>query len=237
MTDMTDSLCVFTASYGTDKCDLLRRSCGLVDIQLHTYGTGEWQSYVHGKITGALDFLAGRDEPFAMYVDGHDSFIVDNAAAILDKYQRIGKLITISAEKDVWPVNQGIAAAHYPYPQPPHHQSPWKFINSGGWIGERGALIEALSRMHAVANGRGDDQLLWHEWYLFLKGRLVTHIDSGCSIFQTMSGVHGHELSPTGENLTTFQRPSVVHFNGRLGNNGAIGDWYRMMTGDRGYRG
>ena len=229
------NLLVFTCDYPTPAADitLLRRSCDLYDIPLATYGEGSWPGYAQGKIVAARQFLESRTEPFAMFVDGRDVIILDRAERILDQYQRIGSEIVISAEKTCWP--DATLASHYPYPKPPYHNSPWRFINAGGWIGERKALIKALAAAGEYSGAwPNDDQRCWTEFFLYMGGRQIMTIDAGCQIFQSMGGTNSHELGPTGENLITHKTPKVVHFNGRTPN---IGLWYRNLTGDLGWKG
>jgi len=230
-----NDLLVFTCNYGDlTQTALLRRSCELVNIDLQIFGGGGWPGYRQGKLVRAIDFLKTRTEPFALYTDGHDSIVLHDAAVILDKFQRIGTSIVVSAEKNCWP--DARLAGHYPYPQLPFHNSPWKFINAGGWMGNRLALIEFLS-VADTYNGDNleDDQRCWTDAFLYNHAwRPLIHVDAGCRIFQTMGGVGGHELGPNGENLITHQFPSVLHFNGRTPN---IGLWYRTLTGDLGWKG
>ncbi|MDD1678313.1 MAG: hypothetical protein LUO93_03910, partial [Methanomicrobiales archaeon] len=125
----TKDLLVFTCDYPNPPADitLLRRSCELQDINLATYGEGDWPGYALGKIVAAREFLLAREEPFAMFVDGRDSLILDKADHILDQYQRIGSQIVIAGEKTCWPdANLG---THYPFPRPPFHNSPWRYVN------------------------------------------------------------------------------------------------------------
>jgi len=225
-------LLIFTCDYDTPRIDLslLRRSCELYDIELATYGTGIYPGHALAKIRDAAKFLETREEPFVLFTDGADTFINGTSKSILEKYQQVGSLILVSAEKNCWPdVN---LSTHYPIVD---RRSPWRYINSGGWMGERGAVIEALLSMSDnIDNWGNDDQLCWTKWYLYRKGRLITTIDSGCNVFQTMASAASHELSPDGSNAVTHNTPSVYHFNGR---SPGIGNWYRMLTGDMGWKG
>lgn len=230
-----NDLLVFTCDYPAPPADisLLRRSCELYNVPLVTYGAGGWPGYTRAKIVDAAHFLISREEPFAMYVDGRDTFLLNSAPEILEKYQRIGSPVVIAGEKTCWP--DAALGTHYPYPKPPFHNSPWRFINSGGWIGGRYAIIEALRIARSYENTwQSDDQRCWTEAYLRGGIRSFTTIDAGCQIFQCMGGIGAHELGPTGENLITHQKPSVLHFNGRTPH---IGMWYRNLTGDLGYKG
>lgn len=217
------------------KRELFTRSCGLQNIEPVFFSYGDtYPGHAIAKIEHALAFLEGRDEPFVMWVDSHDSIVLDGVDAILNKYQRIGAAIVISGEKNCWP--DPAIATHFPYPKPPYHQSPWRFINSGSWIGEMSAVREALFAMKTKYRDKwpGDDQRCWQEWFVRGYGRQCCQVDAGCEIFQTMSGVGGMELGPSGGNLVTHSQPKVLHFNGNTPN---IGLWYRTLTGDLGWKG
>ena len=234
---MAADLLVFTANFPVPPTDisLLRRSCELYNIELATYGDGSWPSYGKGKVIDAAAYLETHDEPFALFLDGRDTFVTDNAANILDAYQRIGSEILIAGERTCWP--DATLGTHYPYPHNSkfYGMSPWRFINSGGWIGVRRTLIQALKAAAEYAGSwPNDDQRMWTEIFLYGGWRHRIEIDSDCAMFQCMGGTHGHELGPTGENLVTRQKPKCFHFNGRTP---GMGDWYRALTGDLGYKG
>lgn len=228
---MTSDLLIFTCDYDDPKIDLrlIKRSCELARIDLQTYGDGGFPGLAKAKITDAAAFLEKRTEPFAMFTDGFDSFIIHSPAEILDKYQRSGNLILVSGEKNCYPYDN--MATHYPIV----NRYPWRFVNSGGWIGERLALIQALHEMEELIPEYGEnDQLIWTMWYLHRRGRLITNIDTKCDVFQTMAGLGSHELHPDGSNSVTLAHPSVFHFNGRTPNRDT---YYRTFTGDQAWRG
>lgn len=221
-------------STGTEQGSrLFKRSCELQNITPVIFDFG-YPGHAIAKIRYASKFLQDYQEPFVLFADAHDSIVLDNAKSILDKYQRIGAEIVISAEKTCWPDSE--ISTHFPYPRPPFHNSPWRFINAGGWMGERRAILGALDLMDTagfVDRWQGDDQRCWQEFFLRGTGRQRMHVDSGCEIFQTMSGVGGMELGPNGDNLITHCQPKILHFNGRTPN---IGLWYRTLTGDLGWK-
>lgn len=214
---------------------LFKRSCELQNIDPVIFDHG-YPGHGVAKIRLVYEFLMARteSEPFVLFADAHDSIVLSGASDILDKYQRIGAPIVISAEKTCWP--DSTLSAHFPYPRPPFHHSPWRFINAGGWMGERNYILRALKEMEVAYVDRwpGDDQRCWQEWYLRDRGREVCHVDAGCEIFQTMSSSGQTDFAPNGENQVTHQIPKILHFNGRTPN---IGLWYRNLTGDLGWRG
>lgn len=232
---MSSDLLVFCPNYNGSTNDLYCRSCDLQNIKLHGYGEGKnWPGFTIGKIQGPLEFLKTRDEPFVMFGDGHDTIIIDTAETILDKFQRFGYPVLFSAEKNCWP--DATLAKHFPFPKPPYHNSPWRFPNAGGWMGQREAVIDMLTAAWEYNNQwQNDDTRCFVELYLKqYSWRSYITFDYGCQIFQTMCQTHSHELGPNGENLVTHNKPSTLHFNGRVP---GIGLWYRTLTGDLGWKG
>ncbi len=220
------NLCVFTTVESEASASLLRHSCDRVGLQLHLYETGTWRGYADGKIRGALDFLRTRTEPICMFVDGHDSFILKGEDAILDALNIPDEPIIISCEKTCWPD----ATIGIDFLDPNKMAaSPWCYPNSGGWIGDRGALVEALSKMlEYVERWPGDDQRCWQEYCLGWPQQV--HRDTECSIFQCMGGTGEEEINGAGVNTITFRVSMVWHFNGRTPGRE---EWYRKLTGDK----
>ena len=212
-------LCVFS----TGIKPLLRQSCADHGIELHEYGVGRpWPGMCVGKITEPLAFLKTRTEKYALFTDGEDSFIVNDEDHIIGEFEANvsrWRPILISAEKNCYP-DPELAEQ---YPESP---TPWKYINAGGWMGKREALIMALGELQdSPFFGVSDDQLCWHHW--FLRYRYLADLDSGCEVFQTMAGTD--EFIPPGMNTLTLSCPSVIHFNGRTGMDGRMEQWYERL--------
>lgn len=225
---MISPLCVFTADYHYPPVDsgLLRRSCARLDIDLQFYGSGKtWPGYGIGKLVGPLEFLKTRTEPFCLYTDSQDSFLVRDTQAIIEAYARCGSpQVLLSAEKNCYPERDW--AGEYPV-----SSSPWRYICAGGWMGTRKCLIAALEE---VADGdvfRRDsfcDQRCWTDWYLrHPNGKLRASLDTNCEVFQSL--FWEDEMTDDGQNKKTFTRPCVFHFNGRTHGEH---EWYRRITSD-----
>lgn len=219
---MSSNLCVFTTVESEQSAALLRRSCERVNIDLQLYGTGNWKGYADGKIRGALEFLRTRTEYICMFVDGHDSFLLNGEEEILDVFQSRLASIVISCEKTCWP--DASLGSSYLSTIPP---TPWQYPNAGGWIGTRAALVRALDKMSGFADTwPGDDQRCWHEYCL--NWHRIVDRDTCCQIFQTMGGTG--EMYDDGTNIVTYTKPMVWHFNGRTPGRE---EWYQKLTGDR----
>ena len=148
---MTD-LCVFTCGYTDPPIDtsLLRASCKRVGIELQAYGSGErWPGFCVGKIRAARQFLAARREEYALFVDSSDTFIVSAETAILESFQSLGTSVLVSGEKNCYPIPAD--ATRYPQSGAPDDPgTPWRFVNSGGWIGQRTRLVEVLGELDNI---------------------------------------------------------------------------------------
>ena len=201
-------LCVFS----TGVKPLLRESCARFRVELHEYGMGRpWPGLCQGKIAEALEFLNTRREQYALFTDGEDSFIASYAPTIIGKFQTVNPAgsILISAEKYCYP-HPDLSQAYPPSP------TPWKYLNSGGWMGSRKRLIQVLSEMlHSHWFGVRDDQYCWTQFYIENNDAMA--IDHQCEIFQTLSGMNlEYELrGDIVENVITGTFPSVFHANGR----------------------
>jgi len=223
------SLLVFCSDYVHPKADrsLLTRSCERVGITLQTYGHDRnWPgSYGVAKILHALEFLKTRTEDVCLYTDSQDSLLVHDAHAILNAWMRCGAPhVLLQAEKNCYPEPSW-------EPEYPRTDSPWRYICAGGWMGTREGLIAALTELaegEQFAKDSFCDQRCWTDWYLrHPSGKLKAALDTNCEVFQSMAGTG--EIREDGLNTATGTRPSVWHFNGRVGGESM---WYRGITGD-----
>lgn len=153
-------LCVFTA--GTD-LDLLRDSCTRVGISLQEFD-GTWSSFTQIKLVRAAEFLRTRSEPYAMWIDGHDSLILRPEQEILKRFHSFFGAVVVSAEANCWPHPEW--AEKFP-PAPPGCP---RFLNAGGWIGYTPVLIDMLDWRVKYAKSDNDQEVWQRE---FLTGALL----------------------------------------------------------------
>ena len=93
-----------------------------------------------------------------------------------------------------------------PYPAPPHADSPWAFLNSGGFIGRVGAMKRMLEKPAPLIVGAFGDQGWYQDMYLTRHAQGWMTVDSNCEVFQTslwftpdlaaISRTSGVELQP-----------------------------------------
>ena len=143
-------LCVFTA--GQDLA-LARASCERVGIRLQEFD-GKWSTFSEIKLVRARKFLETRGEKFAMWIDGHDSLLLQDEETILRRYHAIGRPVVVSAERSCHPDPERAES----YPVAP---TGWpRFLNAGGWIGRTEDLISVLDRVRR-ADPVDHDQRAW----------------------------------------------------------------------------
>ena len=97
-----------------------------------------------------------HDGDVVMFVDGYDVIINDTLPTILERYQDMGTDIIFAAEKTCWPDFKLI-------PDFPKSLTPYKYLNSGLYIGKVGTLKKFFSE--AVPND-SDDQLWMQKRFL-----------------------------------------------------------------------
>ncbi len=97
-----------------------------------------------------------HDGDVVLFVDGYDVIINDTLPTILERYEDMGADIIFAAEKNCWP--EPTIAVQFPMTP-----TPYKYLNSGVYIGKVGTLKEFLNK--AVPND-SDDQLWMQKRFL-----------------------------------------------------------------------
>ncbi|CEP02364.1 DUF5672 domain-containing protein [Plasmodiophora brassicae] len=178
------------------------------------------------KIPVTLDELRQHDpDDIVMFVDAYDVLLVDTEANIVDKFLAMNEPVVFTAEKGCWPFMDGRPDGERicqdEYPASP---TPYRYLNSGGWIGYAGAAVKAFEEMMALpeASAKAIDQELAS--LVLLHGRARVALDHRASIFQSVhlsvdDLVVEHEpsqgnLDSRWRNRVTGTYPSVLHFNG-----------------------
>lgn len=212
-----NDLLVLTANYDPPEAiRYLRSSCEKREVPLLVFGgDGPWPGHVETKLKKALEVIKKRSDKVIMWSDGHDSFITAQPSEILSRFYEMGRFIVLSAETNCFP------DAHVATRYPPS-ETPWRYVNTGGWIGKREALIDALEWM--CARDWKDDQEAWTRY--FLENQLSVALDCYCRIFQTMGASPG--IADDGLNTISGTRPYVWHWNGRTP---GIAEWYGRLAG------
>lgn len=232
LTATPDNTAVVTAfSYAVvpPTCRFLVESAGKVGIQIIRFGKDEpFTSLAQLKVVRLIQWLSHLEARFeyVLFIDSRDSLFIRPLSAICDTYNGIGSLILMAGEPDVWPMHEEQWAKRHP-----QFPSGLNCLNSGGFIGHRATLINALCVL-ADIYGRvktggfsdipehfGDnDQMLWQIAYV--NGMIPLRVDHEQRIFVTATNtppddydwVASGEVAPLV--MKNGSRPSVIHFAG-----------------------
>ena len=158
------------------------------------------------------------NDDIVLFVDGYDVALNDTLNVILERFNGFNCEILFSAEKDCWPV----ASLASEFPMTP---SPYKYLNSGVYMGKVGALKDFLNE--EVPN-TSDDQL-WMQRRFLGPLSLNVKLDHEGYIFQS----HDEDLKVVGTQLYNGICYSCIHH----GNGGeeAKRNFHRLQF-DLGYR-
>ena len=142
-----------------------------------------------------------------LFVDGYDTIITRHAEDLLEAWERIGSGAAVfAAETFCWPDTE--LAASYP-----EADTPYRFLNSGAFIGRAGDLLRILD---GQVEDSGDDQRYYTE--RFLSGRHAMQLDYRCELFQCLNGALSDVQADLGRGMPFNRRtetwPAVVHANG-----------------------
>jgi hypothetical protein len=206
---MMEALMIEAITYGTN---FESTRTLLVSLKVNGYkskhlGAGKRWLGFGDKLIGMRDYCALLPaEQLAMFVDAYDVLAVDSMEKTEALYhEHFDGQIVFSAEKNCWPDAE--RAKDYP-----PSDSPWRFLNSGSYMGPAGKIYELLAGMQIQP--RDDDQRLMTQAYL--DGKVV--LDTGCRIFQTAGFAGPGEIVGKANdihNTVTGSHPTIIHFNGR----------------------
>lgn len=115
-----------------------------------------------------------------LFTDGYDAIFMTNEEEIMSKFKSFGKNLIFSTETNCWP-DQYIAAQ---FPQ--IGTGPYKYLNSGGFIGKSGLIKELLDKNYISSEKyERSNQHIWS--LIFLKNQDIIDLDTKCEIFCTFS--------------------------------------------------
>lgn len=173
------------------------------------------------KIKLINDFITDKnDDDIVMFVDGYDVLLTGTQNEILKRYEtfesQVGKCIIFSAESVCWP--DSTLAERYPK----FNATPYKYLNSGTYIGSIGILKNILSK--SIKNidehefEKIDDQLFYTNLYLTNHEKKIIILDHYNTIFNCMSGqvtdIEYNQNEKKWYNKQTQSYPLVFHGNG-----------------------
>ncbi len=172
--------------------------------------THKWTGDFRDKVRAVRAFASSKpDDDIVCFVDAYDVVLVredilDRLAAFCQSLDP--NTVVVSAETNCFPW------AHvrdlYPFAK-----SPYRFLNSGGYVGRAKAVAQVLNDP-AIAEAPCDQGFLT---YLYLRGDSGLRLDMTCDVFQSMYGVpwsHIEIHNGRAVNIYTNTEPVMLHFNG-----------------------
>eukprot|EP01036_Dinobryon_divergens_P031197 gene31196-40558_t len=214
------------------------------DHSLVLLGWGDPWKGLSQKLSAAYEYaksLPPRD--VLLFTDAFDVMFTDSPVRILSSFLSMQPpaAILFAGECGCWPhIMDDPDACFSPsrYPEPPSPGSPYRYLNSGTWIGRAGAAAAMLEEVISLAGSdfeNANDQKLVADMYMAKKHGI--RVDFFATIFQSMhmtdspplKTCHPHsdltlitnDSVPTGQigsrywiNKRTHSVPAVFHFNG-----------------------
>uniref|UniRef100_A0A7S3K3N4 PLOD1-3-like GT domain-containing protein n=1 Tax=Aureoumbra lagunensis TaxID=44058 RepID=A0A7S3K3N4_9STRA len=205
-----------------------------VDLQVLGWGI-KWEG-LSQKLGAALDAVrALPSECVVLFTDAYDVLFTQSPKEMRRKFEALNKPLIFSGECGCWPQVQrdNGRTCRDKYPLSP---TPFRYLNSGSWMGRAGVAAEFLARLvkdaglgSSSAFHKLNDQELAAE--LYFSGEFGTDrlgLDHYATLFMPMHAVNDktmvpncdprHHLTPTGNgifiNTLTKSTPAVYHFNG-----------------------
>ncbi len=201
---------LLTTTSDIKKCAQLKRSLDFFKWDYH-FIEHEWRGF-GDKILKTYEYLkANPDITHFFYSDAWDTFALGTMDEALSKIPN-KEIILQSAERACYP--HGEKAVLYPA-----SDSPWKYINGGGWFASSKLWCEMIERCpldHTTV-----DQVYFTD--RFLEGTHGMQLDYSCTIFQTIAFCpesdfeieNNNDLPFTFiHNTVTNSYPILIHGNG-----------------------
>lgn len=116
------------------------------------------------------------EEAVVLFMDGYDTFFADSPLEVLKRYYEMDADIVFGAERSCWPLRE--RASWWP-----DTGTPYKYLNSGLYIGKAKALHDFISQSQEKVSDN-DDQLFCQNRYLDNKTNWKVKLDVEAYIFQ-----------------------------------------------------
>ena len=153
-----------------------------------------------------------------MFMDAYDTFINDTMETVLERYKGFNADIVIGAERFLWP--------DWDYGKEyPESHTPYRYLNSGQYIGTAGAIKEFLAKGNIAEDL--DDQAFFHERFLNTDMNVV--LDYEAYIFQNSEAT----VQKVGQQIFNSQTgcyPCTYHGNGGQYDKDTFHRIYRMFN-------
>ncbi len=129
------------------KLERLLRSCQFFAIPMEVIGVGRPYPYHGVKIQYIVEYLAAQDpDETVMFVDGYDVVFLTGSEEIERKFKSLGHQALFSTEQNC-NVDGGLRTRFPTWYRYPKGKKPYRFINTGSFVGKAGYLRELFSRL------------------------------------------------------------------------------------------
>jgi hypothetical protein len=202
---------------------LLRLSCALKDLELIALVANKYDLSSRREKDELLQaYLASEpdDNEIILFTDGYDAILLSGEKEILEKFRQTGRDLVFSTETACWP--DTTLASQYPETT----SGPYKFLNSGGFIGKVGIMKAFLNDGTEASDKYPEsNQYLWTKRFLENPERIG--LDISCQLFCTFSpevgerylpGPGSHNHYPYYEYMKEWFETSFSIQNGRIFN-------------------
>lgn len=170
---------------------LLKLSCAVNDLELMALVTKR-KNFQSNRLKDALliSYLEDvNNDEFIFFTDGYDAIFTTGQDEIMAKFARFNKELVFSTETNCWP-DESLASS-YPETDP----SPYKYLNSGGFVGTAGLIKEFLNDNSFTSDKfERSNQYLWTQ--AFLRNQNLIGLDTSCDIFCSFSPEAGAAYLP-----------------------------------------
>lgn len=180
--------------------NLFRLSCALNGLELVVLVSNQFD-FSSRRIKDALlrDYLMDeKDDEIILFSDGTDAVFTGSEEEILSKFYKYNTGLLFSAEIGCWP-DKSLASLFKD-----NGVSPFKYLNSGGFIGKVGLIKEMLNDNDYI-NFPNSNQYVWIKRYLKHPDKI--ELDRNCEIFSVLFTEVGEEY------LNTNNRDSLKAYN------------------------
>ena len=209
---------LITTASDISKTDMLQKS-------LKKYGW-DYEILVHkwegfgDKILKTYQYLKNNpDINYFFYSDSYDTIVLDTMENTLNKIKD-KDCILMSAERGC-----------YPHPEKeslyPKHDSPWHFVNGGGWFCNSEIFKKAVETN--PLQSYDVDQVWFTD--LFLNHPEYVNLDYECDVFQTIAFCPKSDFTIVTDpvqfvqNMITGSQPTLIHGNGHT----PMTEYYKLI--------
>lgn len=246
---MSQELVHITVGYPSNAfMDLLKESshwngCRFVGLPKH-WGSTPFSMFAKETMVKAYLETGDMDwDSVILFTDAYDVLIVEHASSILEKFYATGADLIFAAEPNFFPdAPDGRVASKAQFDA---IDSPWRYLNGGGWIGYAWAVKQMVDDISAwVASKNYDpswennDQPFLQEFYLNNRASTSCRImlDTGPDFFCCLiSHIDEFVLHHARVRAQRSGKPiSVLHANGNKGNLDILPRYWSLCGGKRG---